>query len=116
MQMADNAGASDEHRPLNDLAVRYPALYTTAAEAHWRNSSFSAVDVRPSPVGGTRRIVGVIFSFRHRQTDAVGSNSVTPQIGWQPAAGRIAGGDVNGDSRRSTTTSPCSSAVSACSG
>jgi hypothetical protein len=71
MQMADNAGASDEHRALNYLAVRYPAIYTTAAEAHWRNASLSAVDVRPSALSGTRRIVEVILSFRNRQTDAL---------------------------------------------
>jgi len=27
MQMADNAGATDENRALNYLAVRYPAIY-----------------------------------------------------------------------------------------
>ena len=32
MQMADNAGATDEHRALNYLAMRYPAIYATAAE------------------------------------------------------------------------------------
>src|SRR5439155_6631383 len=33
MQMADNAGATDEHRALDYLAVRYPAIYATAADA-----------------------------------------------------------------------------------
>ena len=37
MQMADNAGATDEHRALNYLAVRYPAIYATAADAFGRN-------------------------------------------------------------------------------
>jgi PatG C-terminal len=69
MQMADNAGATDEHRALNYLAVRYPAIYATAFEAHGRNSSLTAVDVRPSPLSGTRKIVEAIFSFTHRQTD-----------------------------------------------
>ena len=32
MQMADNAGATDEHRALNYLAVRYPAIYAATAE------------------------------------------------------------------------------------
>ena len=31
--MTDNAGATDEHRALNYLAVRYPAIYAKAAEA-----------------------------------------------------------------------------------
>jgi hypothetical protein len=69
MQMADNAGATDEHRALNYLAVRYPAVYATAAEAFGRNSSLTAIDVRPSPLSTTRRIVDVIFCFTNRQTD-----------------------------------------------
>jgi PatG C-terminal len=69
MQMADNAGATDEHRALNYLAVRYSAIYATAAEAHARNASLSAVDVRLSPLSGARKIVDVIFSYTHRQTD-----------------------------------------------
>jgi PatG Domain len=69
MQMADNAGATDEHRAVNYLAVRYPAIYTMAAEAFGRNGSLAAVDVRLSRLSGTRRIVDVIFCFTHRQTD-----------------------------------------------
>lgn len=69
MQMTDNAGATDENRALNYLAVRYPAIYATAAEAFGRNSSLTAVEVRPSPLSGTRKIVDVIFSFTNRNTD-----------------------------------------------
>ncbi len=69
MQMADNAGATDEHRALNYLAVRYPAIYTTAAEAFGRNSALTAVEVRPSPLSGVRKIVEVIFSYTNRNTD-----------------------------------------------
>lgn len=68
-QMTDNAGATDEHRALNYLAVRYPAIYTLAAEAFGRNSSLTAVEVRPSRLSGTRRIVDVIFSYTSRETD-----------------------------------------------
>ena len=32
MQITDNAGATDEHRALNYLAIRYPAIYAKAAE------------------------------------------------------------------------------------
>ena len=35
MQVTDNAGATDEHRALNYLAMRYPAIYAKAAEAVW---------------------------------------------------------------------------------
>ena len=69
MQLADNAGATDEHRALNYLAVRYPAIYAMAAEALARSSSLSAVEVRPSRLSGTRKIVDAIFSYSNRQTD-----------------------------------------------
>jgi hypothetical protein len=69
MQMADNAGATDEHRALNYLAVRYDAIYAQAAEAFGQNRSLTSVDVRPSRLSGTRKIVQVIFSYTHRETD-----------------------------------------------
>jgi PatG C-terminal len=69
MQMADNAGATDEHRALNYLALRYPAIYAKAADEFARDFSMTAVDVRGSSLGVTRRIVDVIFSFTGRQTD-----------------------------------------------
>jgi len=69
LQMADNAGALDEHRALNYLAVRYPAIYAKAAELYQDSSALSRVEVRPSRLSGVRRIVDVILSFSHRQTD-----------------------------------------------
>jgi len=80
MQIGDNAGATDEHRALNYLAVRYPALYAAVAEAQARNASLSAVDVRPSPVSETRQIVDVIFSFADRATDVVDKRSVRVDV------------------------------------
>jgi hypothetical protein len=69
LQMTDNAGATDEHRALNYLVMRYPAIYATAANQFARNASLTSVDVRPSALGGTRRIVEVVFSFINRNTD-----------------------------------------------
>lgn len=69
IQIADNAGAMDEHRALNYLVLRYPAIYATVADAHARNASLSAVEVRPSALSGTRRIVEVVLSFTNRTTD-----------------------------------------------
>jgi hypothetical protein len=69
LQMADNAGATDEHRSLNYLAVRYPAIYARATAAHAGNASMSEIDVRPSRLSGARKIVDVIFTFTNRQTD-----------------------------------------------
>lgn len=69
VQVADNAGSADEHRAVNYLAVRYPAIYALAAEAFGRNSSLTGVEVRPSRLSGVRRVVDVIFSFTSRETD-----------------------------------------------
>jgi len=69
MQMTDNAGATDENRALNYLAVRYPAIYARVAEQFAANASLSAVEVRPSPLSAVRRIVDVIFAFTNRTTD-----------------------------------------------
>ena len=69
MQMTDNAGATDEHRALNYLAVRYPAIYTSAAEAQAQNSSLTAVEVLPSRLSGVRKVLDVIFAYTNRTTD-----------------------------------------------
>ncbi len=71
MLVADNAGSTDEHRALNYLAVRYPAIYAIAADAFGRNASLTAVDVQPSPLSTTRNVVDVIFSFTSRTTDVI---------------------------------------------
>ena len=67
--MTDNAGASDEHRALNYLALRYPVIYANAAEAFTRNASLTGVYVASSPLSGIRNVVEVIFSFTNRNTD-----------------------------------------------
>jgi hypothetical protein len=71
MLLTDNAGSTDDHRALNYLSVRYPAVYQTVADAFARDSSLSAVDVQSSPLSGTRNVVDVIFSFTNRKTDVV---------------------------------------------
>ena len=71
MQMTDNAGATDENRALNYLAVRYPAIYAKAAEEFGRDASLTAVEVRPSSLSGVRNIVEVVFSYTNRNTDVV---------------------------------------------
>lgn len=69
MQLADNAGATDEHRALNYLAVRYQNIYSKAVEAYGQSCSLAAVEVRPSRLSSTRKIVDVIFAFTNRSTD-----------------------------------------------
>ena len=69
MHMTDNAGATDEHRALNYLAMRYPAIYAKAAEEFAENHSLTGVEVRPSALSSGRNIVEVIFSYTNRNTD-----------------------------------------------
>jgi hypothetical protein len=69
MQMADNAGATDEHRALNYLAVRYQAIYASAADAFARNESLTGVEVQRSPLSGTRNVMDVVFTYTNRNTD-----------------------------------------------
>jgi hypothetical protein len=71
MQMTDNAGATDADRAMVYVPVRYSAIYGAVADAHARNLSLTAVDVRPSALSGVRNIVEVIFSFTNRATDVV---------------------------------------------
>lgn len=69
MQMADNAGATDEYRALNYLAVRYPRIYHRTAELFRDDFSLTRIDVQPSPLSSTRNIVDVVFSYTNRQSN-----------------------------------------------
>lgn len=69
MQMTDNAGATDEHRALNYLVMRYPAIYAAAAQCYGRDCSLTGVEVRPSRLSNTRKIVDAIFAYTNRNTD-----------------------------------------------
>jgi hypothetical protein len=80
MQMADNAGATDEHRAVNYLAVRYHAIYAAVAEAFERTASLTAVEVLRPPLGATRNIVEVIFSLTDRTTDVIEKHFVRVDV------------------------------------
>ncbi|MEA2181449.1 MAG: hypothetical protein QOK16_3377 [Solirubrobacteraceae bacterium] len=80
LQLADNAGATDEHRALNYLAVRYPALYANAAEQYAHNATLTSVEVRPSRLSGVRNIVNAILSYTHRQTDVTDKQFVRVDV------------------------------------
>jgi hypothetical protein len=69
MFMADNAGATDEHRALNYLAVRYPDIYARTTTMFAGNAALTSVEVRPSRLSGTRNIVAVILTYTDRATD-----------------------------------------------
>jgi hypothetical protein len=78
--MTDNAGATDEHRALNYLAMRYRDIYARTAEQFGRDFSLSGVDVRSSPLGGTRNIDEVVFSYTNRTTDFTEKFSVRVDV------------------------------------
>jgi len=80
MQLADNAGATDEHRTLNYLAVRYPRIYEAVAEAFGRNESLTGVEVRPSSLSGTRKLYEARFEFTDRQSGVTSKQSVRVDV------------------------------------
>ncbi len=71
LQITGNAGATAQDRALNYLAMRYPAIYTRAAEEFAHNASLTCIDVRPSALSGARKIVDVVFAYTNRTTDVV---------------------------------------------
>lgn len=80
MLMTDNAGATDEHRALNYLAVRYPAIYASTADCFARDFSLTAVETRQSGLSSTRNRVDVIFTYTNRNTDFVEKFSVRVDV------------------------------------
>jgi hypothetical protein len=69
LQMTDNAGGTDEHRALNWVAVRGGGgVYAQAAERHRHDFGLTAVETRLSNLSGTRQIIDVVLSYRHRSS------------------------------------------------
>jgi hypothetical protein len=71
LQLADNVGATDEHRALNYLMVRYPRIYSVTTELYDRNFAFTGVEVLRSGLSDVRSVHDVVLSFSHRETDVV---------------------------------------------
>jgi hypothetical protein len=69
IQIADNTGATHEHRALNYLAFRYPAIYVATVERYARNASLNSVDVRPVPLSANRHVFDVVFCYVDRSSD-----------------------------------------------
>lgn len=69
LQLTDNAGATDEHRALDYLAMRYPGIYAKTMEEFAKDFSLTSVDVQRSGLSGTRNVVDVIFAYTDRKTD-----------------------------------------------
>jgi hypothetical protein len=74
LQLADNAGETDEHRAINYLTLRYMGLYIMAADmldpkrTPGAPYSLLGVVIRPSKSQGTRKIMDVIFNYEERDT------------------------------------------------
>ena len=80
LKMTDNGGATDEHRALNYLAMRYPGIYSKAAEEFAADFSLTGVEVRPSPLSGARNVVDAIFSYTNRNSDFTEKFSVRVDV------------------------------------
>ncbi len=81
MQMADNAGATDEHRALNYLVVRYPGIFAKAAEEFGRDFSLTVVETRPYTFEQQLRNHAGYFGF-HQPRDICSELSRNSLSGW----------------------------------
>jgi hypothetical protein len=68
---AGNTGMSDEHRALNYVALRYPALYERAARAAARSMVLDGIETSAEVARGGRRVATVRLAFRDTATDIV---------------------------------------------
>jgi hypothetical protein len=71
LAVTDNAGATDEHRALNYLAVRDPGVYALAADCFARDLALTAIVARPWRLSVARKIVEVLFTFTQRKNEFV---------------------------------------------
>jgi hypothetical protein len=67
----DNAGATDEHRAMNYLAVRDPGIYALAADCFARDLALTAMEARPWRLSVARKVVEVLFTFTQRKNEFV---------------------------------------------
>ncbi|MBH5333340.1 hypothetical protein IHE55_00395 [Streptomyces pactum] len=80
MQVGDNAGTEDEHRAINYLAVRNEDVYRNTVSAYAEGSTLSAVEVLPSRLSGTRKVLDVVFSYTGRKTDVTEKSFVRVDV------------------------------------
>jgi hypothetical protein len=80
LRLTDNAGATDDHIAMNYLTVRYPGIYIRTAEEFAKGFSLTGVEIRPSPLSSTRKIVDAVFSYTNRNTDFTEKFSVRVDV------------------------------------
>ena len=68
MLVSDNAGALDEHRAINYLAVRFGSIYTLATTRFEENFVLDKIEARTVNLTSHRKLVKVIFSYINRST------------------------------------------------
>ncbi|MFD3502579.1 hypothetical protein ACFWWT_27680 [Streptomyces sp. NPDC058676] len=69
LQIGDNSGTTDEHRAMNYAAVRNDKIYRETVREYAKGFRLSAVDVCPSRLSGSRKILDIVFSYTSRKTD-----------------------------------------------
>ncbi|MPZ06057.1 MAG: hypothetical protein GEU26_06505 [Nitrososphaeraceae archaeon] len=70
VKIADNVGGTDEHRALNYLSMRNKDIYKHAALMNQHNFSMDSVEVRPSELSETRKVMDVVITFKKRDSGA----------------------------------------------
>ena len=80
IQLADNAGATNEHRAINYVAMRYPAIYAKTSELHGRDYRLTAVEAQTSHLSLTQAIVDVVFSYTSRNTEVTEKHMVRVNV------------------------------------
>ena len=70
MRRSGNFGISPEHRALNYVVLRYPAIHEILTRAYKEGQSLQAIDTRHTHLGG-RLIVEVHIVLRNRRADLI---------------------------------------------
>jgi len=78
----NNRGLSDEHRALNYLALRYPAVYHAVLDAYQRGKILVDVSARHGH-SSNQRLVAVTLTFRHSRTDIVERYRCLVNVTWE---------------------------------
>lgn len=71
LSATDNAGATDEHRAMNYLALRDPNLYAQAADCYSRDLALTSTETRPWRLSTSRKVVEILHTFTHRKNEFV---------------------------------------------
>jgi hypothetical protein len=64
LRRSNNAGISDDHRALNYIALRDPAIFEVSTRAAAKSLMLASIDARPQIFSDGRRTVTVRFNYR----------------------------------------------------